>query len=189
MKFCSLCGHSVRQQIPENDNRQRFVCQQCGEIHYQNPKIVVGTIPMWEDQIILCRRAIEPRQGMWTLPAGFLELNETSAQGAYRETLEEAGTDVEIGSLFSIVNIAHIGQIHWFYLANMPSASFSPVTSESLEVRLFRESEIPWNELAFLTVKLTLEHFFADQKKQAITFDQVMPTYLLNINPTQRSAV
>jgi ADP-ribose pyrophosphatase YjhB (NUDIX family) len=118
-----------------------------------------------------------------------LELNETSAQGAYRETLEEAGTDVEIGSLFSIVNIAHIGQIHWFYLANMPSASFSPVTSESLEVRLFRESEIPWNELAFLTVKLTLEHFFADQKKQAITFDQVMPTYLMNINPTQRSTV
>jgi ADP-ribose pyrophosphatase YjhB (NUDIX family) len=162
MKFCSACGEPTQFTIPTDDNRERNVCTSCGEIHYQNPKNVVGTIPMWENKILLCRRAIEPRKNYWTLPAGFLELNETSAEGAVRETLEETGAKVDVGGLFTILNVPHIGQIHWFYIAKMNSPDFSPSTSESTEVALFEESEIPWDDLAFQTVKTTLKHFYAD---------------------------
>jgi len=163
MKFCTTCGNAVHVAIPEDDNRERHICIACGEIHYHNPKNVVGTIPLWGEQILLCRRAIEPRKNYWTLPAGFLELHETSAEGAARETLEETGANVKIGALFTILNVPHIGQIHWFYIAQMSSSDFSPFTSESTEVALFDEATIPWDDLAFLTVKTTLKHFFADR--------------------------
>ena len=187
MKYCTLCGNHVSFKIPPDDNRARFVCHSCGEIHYQNPKNVVGTIPLWEEKILLCRRAIEPRRGLWTLPAGFLELQETTAQGAQRETLEEAGAQIEIGPLFSILNVAHIGQVHWFYLAQMKSANFSTSTSESLEVALFEEKEIPWDDIAFLTVKTTLEHFFADRKSGTISFTEARPTHQIDLKPVIRN--
>jgi ADP-ribose pyrophosphatase YjhB (NUDIX family) len=163
MKFCTVCGNSVHVAIPTDDNRERHICKTCGEIHYHNPKNVVGTIPLWENKILLCRRAIEPRKNYWTLPAGFLELHETSAEGAVRETLEETGATVDVGALFTILNVPHIGQIHWFYIAQMTSAKFSPFTSESTEVALFDEADIPWDEIAFLTVKTALKNFFADR--------------------------
>lgn len=168
MKFCSECGHPVALAIPEGDNRPRHVCTQCGTIHYQNPKNVIGTIPVWEQdgqlQILLCRRAIEPRYGYWTLPAGFMENGETTGQAAARETEEEAGANIELGNLFALINVAHVHQVHMFYLARLLDLDFHP-GEESLEVQLFTESAIPWDELAFPTIRKTLELFFADRVK------------------------
>ena len=168
MKFCSECGHTVVLAIPEGDNRPRHVCSQCGTIHYQNPKNVIGTIPVWEHegqlQILLCRRAIEPRYGYWTLPAGFMENGETTGEAAARETEEEAGANIELGPLFALLNVAHVHQVHMFYLARLVDLDFHP-GEESLEVQLFTESEIPWDDLAFPTIRKTLELFFADRVK------------------------
>ena len=168
MNFCSECGHAVALSIPEGDNRPRHVCVQCGTIHYQNPKMVIGSIPVWEDQgtlqVLLCRRAIEPRLGYWTLPAGFMENGETTAEAAVRETEEEAGANIEIGPLFSLLNVAHVHQVHMFYLARLRDLDFAP-GEESLEVQLFAERDIPWDELAFPTIRTTLELFFADRVK------------------------
>lgn len=164
MKFCSACGQPVSQKVPEADTRLRHVCESCGTIHYENPRNVVGTIPVWKDQVLLCKRAIEPRSGLWTLPAGFLEIGESTVAGAIRETFEEAGAMVNAGPLFSLLNIPHIGQVHLFYLAEMTSEDFNPGI-ESLEVSLFKEHEIPWDDLAFLTVKKTLRWFFEDRAK------------------------
>ncbi len=168
MKFCSECGHAVALAIPEGDNRPRHVCSQCGIIHYQNPKNVIGTIPVWEHegqlQILLCRRAIEPRYGYWTLPAGFMENGETTGEAAARETEEEAGANIELGPLFALLNVAHVHQVHMFYLARLVDLDFHP-GEESLEVQLFTESEIPWDDLAFPTIRKTLELFFADRVK------------------------
>jgi len=168
MKFCSECGHAVALAIPEGDNRPRHVCSQCGTIHYQNPKNVIGTIPVWEHegqlQILLCRRAIEPRYGYWTLPAGFMENGETTGEAAARETEEEAGANIELGPLFALLNVAHVHQVHMFYLARLVDLDFHP-GEESLEVQLFTESEIPWDDLAFPTIRKTLELFFADRVK------------------------
>jgi ADP-ribose pyrophosphatase YjhB (NUDIX family) len=186
MKYCALCGKHVEFKIPQGDNRPRFICNSCGEIHYQNPKNVVGTIPILGEKILLCRRAIEPRKGLWTLPAGFLELDETTAEGAQRETIEEAGAQIAIGPLFSILNVAHIGQVHWFYLAQMTSPVFSPVTSESLEVALFDEASIPWDEIAFLTVRTTLQWFFADRQSGKISFSESIPTHQIDLKPIVR---
>ena len=166
MKFCSECAHPVALAIPEGDNRPRYTCAQCDAIHYQNPKLVVGSIPVWqpvgeEVQVLLCKRAIEPRLGFWTLPAGFMENDETTAQAAVRETEEEAGADIEIGNLFSLLNVAQVHQVHLFYLARLRSLDYAAGV-ESLEVRMFSESEIPWDELAFPTIRKTLELFFAD---------------------------
>ena len=166
MKFCSECAHPVALLIPEGDNRPRYVCRHCDAIHYQNPKLVVGSIPVWEPpgeevKILLCKRAIEPRLGYWTLPAGFMENDETTAQAAVRETEEEAGADIEIGSLFSLLNVAQVHQVHLFYLARLRNLDYAAGV-ESLEVRMFSESEIPWDELAFPTIRKTLELFFAD---------------------------
>ncbi|BEH18360.1 NUDIX hydrolase [Burkholderia pseudomallei] len=163
MKFCSVCGHEVIARIPPGDNRERFVCDQCGTIHYQNPRNVVGTIPVWGDQVLLCRRAIEPRYGYWTLPAGFMEMGETTAEAAARETLEEAGARVEVQNLFTLLNVPHVHQVHLFYLARLVDPSFE-AGEESLEVRLFDEADIPWNEIAFPTVSQTLRFFFADRE-------------------------
>ena len=162
MKYCSHCAAPVTVKIPPDDSRERHVCESCGVIHYLNPRNVVGSIPVYGDQILLCKRAIEPRHDYWTLPAGFMELGESTSAGAARETQEEAGAIVEIGQLYSLLNVPHAEQVHLFYLANMTSPEFY-AGEESLEVALFREAEIPWAEIAFPTVKQTLEWFFANR--------------------------
>ncbi|MYM86517.1 NUDIX domain-containing protein [Rugamonas sp. FT82W] len=168
MKFCSECAAPVSLAIPAGDNRPRYVCGNCATIHYQNPKMVLGTIPVWERdgelKVLLCKRAIEPRHGYWTLPAGFMENNETTAEGAIRETQEEAGANIALGQMFSLLNVARVHQVHMFYLATLLDLDFAP-GEESLEVRLFSEAEIPWDDLAFPTIHATLELFFADRVK------------------------
>jgi len=162
MRFCSTCGQTVALRVPPGDTLERHVCNACGEIHYLNPKMVVGAIPVMEDRILLARRAIEPRLGFWTLPAGFMENNETTAQAAVRETLEEACAEIEIEMLYALVNIPHISQVHLFYLAQLRSNRFAP-GEESLETRLFHLDEIPWDTLAFRSVSVTLRHYLADR--------------------------
>jgi ADP-ribose pyrophosphatase YjhB (NUDIX family) len=162
MKFCSVCGHAVSVSIPPGDNRERFVCANCGTVHYQNPRNVVGTVPVWDDKVLLCRRAIEPRYGYWTLPAGFMEMGETTSEAAARETLEEAGARVEVQNLFSLLNVPHVHQVHLFYLARLLDLDIA-AGEESLEVQLFEERDIPWNDIAFPTVGQTLRFFFADR--------------------------
>ncbi len=162
MKFCSNCAAPITIRVPADDTRERHVCDACGSIHYQNPRNVVGSIPVYGKQVLLCRRAIEPRLGYWTLPAGFMELGESTSAGAVRETLEEAGALVEIGPLYSLLNVPHAEQVHLFYLAAMSTPHFL-AGEESLEVALFDEKDIPWAEIAFPTVKQTLEWFFADR--------------------------
>ncbi|WCM90440.1 NUDIX hydrolase [Acidovorax sp. NCPPB 3576] len=164
IKHCRECGAAVAYRIPDDgDTKLRAVCPACHTIHYENPLNVVGTLPVWRDQVLLCRRAIEPRLGKWTLPAGFMELNETTAQGAERETDEEAGAQIRMGPLFSLLSVRHVGQVHFFYLAELLSDQFDP-GYETLEARLFAEDEVPWDEIAFRTVKTTLERYFADRK-------------------------
>jgi len=161
MNYCSHCGALVQLCIPSGDNRARHVCTACGRIHYENPRMVVGCLPLWEDRVLLCRRAIEPRHGLWTLPAGFMENDETTREGAMRETLEEAGARVEIIDLFSLISVPDINQVYLLFRAQLLDLDFAP-GEESLEVNLFSEAEIPWRELAFRTVHTTLEHYFAD---------------------------
>jgi ADP-ribose pyrophosphatase YjhB (NUDIX family) len=168
MKFCSECAHPVQLIIPNDDNRLRYVCGGCGTIHYQNPKMIVGSIPVWEQngktQILLCKRAIEPRHGYWTLPAGFMENEETTLQAAIRETEEEAGAKIKLHDLFTLMNVPHAHQVHLFYRASLLDLHYAAGT-ESLEVQLFSESEIPWNDIAFPTVEHTLKLFFEDLAK------------------------
>ena len=153
---------------PEGDNRERSCCNNCGAIHYVNPTLVVGTIPVYQNKVLLCKRAIEPRYGFWTLPAGFMELKETTHEGALRETQEEAGASVELGPLFSMFDVLQADQVHLFFLAEMKHMEFS-AGIESLDVRLFSEDEIPWDELAFKTVSKTLQLFFSDRKSGQYT--------------------
>lgn len=169
MKFCSLCGAPVELRQLPNDNRTRFVCIACGEVHYQNPKLIVGAIPVWQDKILLCRRAIEPRHGLWTLPAGFMENGETTSQAAARETLEEANARIDVLDLYAMYNLPYIDQVQLLFRAKLLDLDFSPGV-ESLEVQLFGEDEIPWDTLAFRPVRYTLEHFFADRKLGQFTF-------------------
>lgn len=151
--------------IPDDgDTKERAVCVACHTIHYENPLNVVGTVPFWGDRVLLCKRNIEPRWGKWTLPAGFMELNETTLEGAARETVEEAGAQFEMQGLFSMVNVARVGQVHLFYLAELTSDRFDPGV-ETIEAKLFLESEIPWDEIAFRTSKETLERYFADRRR------------------------
>lgn len=164
IKHCKQCGTPVVYRLPDDgDTRERAVCPACATIHYENPLNVVGTVPHWGEQILLCKRNIEPRWGKWTLPAGFLELGETTAEGAARETDEEAGAQFELLGLFSLLNVARVGQVHLFYRARLLSDQFNPGT-ETIEARLFYEHEIPWDEIAFRTVKETLERYFADRR-------------------------
>lgn len=163
-KFCSQCAAPLVRKVPPDDNRMRDVCDQCGAIHYQNPRNVVGVLPIWEDKVLLCRRAIEPRYDKWTLPAGFMELGETTAQGAMRETQEEAGAQIELGQLYTVIDVPHAEQVHFFYLAKVLSTDLYP-GPESLEVAFFSLDAIPWKELAFRTVVTTLEHYIHDQKR------------------------
>ncbi|HET9977615.1 MAG TPA: NUDIX hydrolase [Burkholderiaceae bacterium] len=164
IRHCRACGTAVQYRIPADDNRERAVCPACATIHYENPLNVVGTVPVWGERVLLCKRAIEPRYGLWTLPAGFLELGETTEQGALRETDEEAGAKVELGPLFTLLNVVRVGQVHLFYLATMTSPELNP-GSETLEARLFDESEVPWDQIAFRTVRETLLAFFADRRR------------------------
>ncbi|MFV3333733.1 NUDIX hydrolase [Pseudomonas sp. NY15437] len=165
MKFCSLCGAGVSLRTPSGDNRPRFVCDQCQTVHYQNPRIVAGCLPVWEGRILLCRRAIAPRQGFWTLPAGFMENGETLEQAAARETLEEANARVNSLQLYTVFDLPHISQVYVFFRAELADLHFS-AGEESLDVQLFEESDIPWDELAFPTVGRTLEYFLADRLVQ-----------------------
>jgi ADP-ribose pyrophosphatase YjhB (NUDIX family) len=164
IQHCRVCGQPARYRVPADDNRERAVCSACGEIHYENPINVVGTVPVWDDQVLLCRRAIEPRHGFWTLPAGFLELGESTADGACRETVEEAGARIELLGLFTVLNVVRVGQVHLYYRARMLDTALDP-GPETLEARLFREDEVPWDDLAFRTVRRTLEHFFEDRRR------------------------
>jgi ADP-ribose pyrophosphatase YjhB (NUDIX family) len=164
IKHCRKCGTSVVYRIPDDgDTKERAICTACTTVHYENPLNVVGTVPIWGDKVLLCKRNIEPRWGKWTLPAGFMELNETVAEGAARETVEESGAEFELEGLFSLVNVARVGQVHLFYRARLLSDRFNP-GFETIEARLFAEDEIPWEEIAFRTVKETLEHYFADRR-------------------------
>jgi ADP-ribose pyrophosphatase YjhB (NUDIX family) len=169
MNFCSHCGTQVVVTIPAGDTHPRHVCPACGTVHYQNPKMIVGTIPEWENKVLLCRRAIEPKHGLWTLPAGFMENGETTAQGAARETLEEANARVEIASLYSLYNLPHINQVYLMFRARLLDLDFGP-GMESLEVALFAEAEIPWRELAFRTVEATLRAYFEDRSRGQFGF-------------------
>ena len=155
--------------VPPGDTLPRHVCDSCGTVHYRNPHVVVGTIPDWEDRVLLCRRAIEPRHGLWTLPAGFMELGETTAQAALRETMEEATARVELGEMFALLCVPHVDQVHIFYRARLLDRAFAP-GAETLEVALFGESEIPWKEIAFRTVSAALRHFYADRRTGAKGF-------------------
>ena len=164
IQHCKLCGAAVVYRLPDDgDVKERAVCPVCNTIHYENPLNVVGTVPHWGDQVLLCKRNIEPRYGKWTLPAGFMEMGETTAEGAARETDEEAGAEFEMQGLFSLVNVVHVGQVHLFYRARLLSDQFKPGI-ETIEARLFTEEEIPWDELAFRTVKETLKRYFADRR-------------------------
>jgi len=163
MKFCSECGHSVNFEIPESDDRLRYVCVECKTIHYQNPKVVVGSLPVFEDKVLLCKRAIEPRRGYWTLPAGFLENEETTLEGAQRETWEEALAKLDNATLYRLYDVPHIAQIYIFFLAELSEGEFG-VGPESLECKLYDEQDIPWEEIAFPVVRQTLEEYFEDRK-------------------------
>lgn len=163
MKFCSNCGTAVSLKIPAGDSLPRHVCDACGIIHYQNPKMIVGCIAEWENRILLCRRAIEPRYGLWTVPAGFMENGETTAQGAARETLEEANARVEVGPLYAMYNIPHINQVYILFRARLLDLDFS-AGAETLETRLVDEADVPWESIAFATVRNTLTHYYADRK-------------------------
>jgi len=162
MKFCSECGAPVEWRIPAGDSLPRHVCAACGAVHYQNPKMVVGCIAEWEDKILLCRRSIEPRHGLWTVPAGFMENGETTHEGALRETLEEANARVEIGPLYALHNLPYANQVYLIFRARLLDLDFSP-GAETLEVRLFDEAEIPWDQIAFRTVRRTLTRYYEDR--------------------------
>lgn len=176
MKFCSHCGGKVTLRVPAGDHLPRHVCDGCATIHYVNPRIVVGCVPLHEERILICRRAIEPRRGFWAVPAGFLENGETLQQGAARESREEAMADVEIGSLLAVATVMHAHQIHVFFRARLRSAEIG-AGPESLEVALVRPEELPWAELAFPSTEFALRRFLDDRSAGAdahhfVTFDR-----------------
>jgi len=179
IKFCNSCGSAVTHRIPDGDSLHRAVCDACGTIQYQNPKIVVGCVPTYGERILICKRAIEPRYGLWTLPAGFMENEESASQGAAREALEEANARVEIEDLYTVYSIPHISQVYMMFRAKLLDPNVSP-GFESLEVKLVTEDEIPWDQLAFAMVRRTLEHFIADRKRGAFV------PHFGDIHPPQR---
>jgi ADP-ribose pyrophosphatase YjhB (NUDIX family) len=177
MNFCSHCGAPVEMKIPRGDNLPRHVCNHCGQIHYQNPKIVAGCIPEWGDKVLLCKRAIEPRRGLWTLPAGFMENKETTSEAAVRETWEEANARVQPLGLYALFNIPHISQVYLIFRAKMLDTAFGP-GDESLEVDLFAEHQIPWGEIAFPVIRETLVRYFKDKSTGHfdLQVDDIFPT-------------
>ncbi len=171
MNYCTQCGAKVELRIPEGDTHLRHVCRQCGEIHYMNPKLVIGCIAEQNGDILLCRRAIEPRHGFWTLPAGFMENGESTIEAALRETREEACAQVAIEGLFALVNIPHISQVHLFYRGQLLGNEFG-AGEESLETALFSEDAIPWDDLAFRSVALCLRAYFEDRRNGQFRFHE-----------------
>jgi ADP-ribose pyrophosphatase YjhB (NUDIX family) len=163
MNFCSHCGQPVVSEVPEGDNRPRFICKSCGAIHYENPRMVVGCVPEYQGSILLCRRSIEPRYGLWTVPAGFMELGESLADAAIRETWEEACARVELGALFAVVDVVHARQVHAFFEAILPEPDFA-AGEETLEARLFDPVEVPWDKLAFPSVRIALERYLVNRE-------------------------
>lgn len=163
VNFCSSCGAPVELRVPEGDNLPRHICTECAAVHYQNPKVVAGCLAEWDERILLCRRAIEPRHGLWTLPAGFMENGETTEAAAARETLEEANARIEMHGLYTLFSLPDVDQVYLMYRARLLDLDFSP-GPESLEVALFTEEQIPWEQLAFPTIGETLRRFFADRR-------------------------
>jgi len=182
MNFCSHCGKKVVQKIPENDNRLRFVCPSCKTIHYQNPNVVAGVLPLIVDndgieKVLMCRRAIEPRYGYWTLPAGFMENEETLEQAAARESIEEANLLLNNLKLYMVMSLPHISQVYVMYIGQADN-NFSPGI-ESLDTKLFTESDIPWDELSFPVVKKTLKSYFTDRTNLLKSLDKPSNNYTL----------
>lgn len=180
IKFCTQCGsEKIERRIPPGDDRLRDICGNCGHIHYVNPKIVVGSIPVWGEQVLLCKRAIQPRYGKWTLPAGFMEEGETLAEGAARETLEEAGARITMEQLYASYSLPGISQVYVLFLAKLNDLNYA-AGSESLDVALFHEHEIPWNELAFVTIREALKRYFSDRVKGIFT------PHFIDLRPPER---
>jgi len=164
VNFCPRCASPLVERTPQGDDRPRHVCDACGAIHYSNPKIIAGCVPVWQHRVLLCRRAIAPRHGLWTLPAGFMENGETTQAAAARETLEEARARVQVDDLYCYLNIPRISQVYVIFLARMLDGEFAP-GAESLEVELFEESRIPWDRIAFPAIEITLRHYFEDRRR------------------------
>ena len=164
MQYCLECGHEAERKIPPTDNMPRLVCPNCNYIHYENPKMICGSLVIYEDKVLLCRRAIEPQYGLWTLPAGFMENGETMAEGAARESFEEADAVVINPQLYCRYDIPDIGQIYVIYLNDLKDGAYG-IGSESLDSALFKEEDIPWDEIAFEAVRRTLNNYFADRKQ------------------------
>ena len=185
MKFCSQCGHTVALSIPDGDNRERFICQSeiCATIHYQNPNIITGCLLTHQDKVLLCKRAIEPKYGLWTLPAGFMENGETTEQGAIRESWEEARAKATISQLYAIYNLPHINQVYFIYKGELCDLQFS-AGEESLAVDLFSEQDIPWDTLAFTVVAKTLKHYFDNRRKS--NSSEKFSLYTENISPNKQ---
>ncbi|MBT3530675.1 MAG: NUDIX hydrolase [Gammaproteobacteria bacterium] len=192
MKYCQQCAADLHYRIPEGDDKPRYCCIECDLVFYQNPKNVVGTLPIFDGKVLLCKRAIQPRKGKWTLPAGFLENGESSLEGAIRETDEEAGASVKVSanSLYTLFNLPSINQMYLFFKVELENLDFEPGI-ESLEVQLFAEEEIPWKEIAFPVVKTTLESYFEDRKNNVFpvrmfdvhhSADKVISTTLISEN-------
>ncbi|MCL2021982.1 MAG: NUDIX hydrolase [Betaproteobacteria bacterium] len=175
MRYCPYCGQQVEARIPLGDERLRAVCKICGYVHYENPRLVLGAIIEWEGRILLCRRAIQPRMGLWTLPAGFMENGESSLEAAARETREEAQAEIEDAELFAFIDVPGIDQAHVFYRAKLVAGQHAP-GEESLETALFAEAEIPWQDLAFPTISYCLEHYFADRRTGVFRCHQITLT-------------
>jgi len=162
-KFCSQCATPITRKTPPGDNRERDLCEQCGAVHYQNPRLVVGTLPVWQNKVLLCLRAIEPRANTWTLPAGFMELAETISQGAERETQEEAGVKITLGNLYTVIDIPQVDQVHVYFLAQAHGPELDP-GPETIEARWYDFADIPWDNLAFKSVSTTLKHYLRDRE-------------------------
>lgn len=159
VKYCSRCAGHLSLKIPPGDTLVRHICDQCGTVFYQNPRVVVGTLPRWKDKVLMCRRSIEPRSGFWTLPSGYLEKGETVEVGAMRETEEEAGARVRLERLFVVYSLPHVNQVYLIFLADLEDLEFE-AGEESLEVELFSREEIPWNEIAFPAIEFSLQRYF-----------------------------
>ena len=176
MKYCSHCGETVIQKIPEMDDRLRYVCEHCGVIHYQNPNMVLGSLAVWDDKVLLCKRSIEPQAGLWTLPAGFMENAEATLEGVERETYEEAGAKLENSHFYRLFDLPYINQVYIFYRADLVSGEHSPGI-ESLETQLFAENEIPWDKLAFPVIYDVLKEYFSDRKSGEYKVRTGLPNY------------
>jgi ADP-ribose pyrophosphatase YjhB (NUDIX family) len=172
IKFCTQCGGSVQQTIPHGDSHARYICSQCGFIHYQNPNVVTGCLVHKNDKVLLCKRSIEPRHGLWTVPAGFMENGESTRVAAQRETTEEAGANIKIKDLFVLANLTHANQVYMLYRAELIDDDFQ-AGHESSEVKLFDEKQIPWDSIAFYTVRLALEKFCYDYKKGQFSLHEI----------------